>query len=115
MKKDFEKLVDAVNKPKSGSLSKIIKSKTIQAGQVKELNLWDFSDKTKKSAQEKTENSEKRKKVKDKKQFIIEPEYENKTLRKLQVSCSCGNETEIKFVPDPPNEPIDDNLKENPE
>lgn len=115
MNKDFEKLVDAVNKPKTGSLGKILKSKTIQAGQVQELNLWDFAGKAKKSAQEQIDNSEKSKTAKDKKQFTIEPEYEDKTLKKLQVSCSCGNETEIKFIPPTPDELSDENLEENTE
>ena len=116
MSKEFEKLIDAFKIPKSASGGKIIKRKKIKSGQIQELRVWDFGDKSvKKDSLEKTVEADSSEKSEHSKgQFTIEPEFENKTLRKLHVSCSCGNKTEIRFIQENPDEVSEENIDEEP-
>lgn len=111
MNKDFEKLVESVNKSRSSTTSKIIKGKAREAHQIQKMSLLDFGNDLK---SQKSNNSEKLKKsISKKEQFIIEPKYENDILKKLQVSCSCGNKTEIKLIPENPDDNSEKKIKNN--
>lgn len=117
MSKEFKKLVEAVNISKSASSGKIIKRKKIKSRQIQELRVWDFGDKSaKKDTSEKRVDADSTEKSgQSTEQFTIEPEFENKTLRKLHVSCSCGNKTEIKFIQENPGEVSEEPMDEEPE